>query len=74
MSKEEFAKSIKEGIKACPSKWRYGQSVFNYIDDKYGNLARYVQFNKGVDCFYNDDIVDKFIETCYNELNEDKDE
>lgn len=74
MTKEEFISNIKEGIKNYPPTWRCGQSVFNYIDDNYGNIARYVQFNKGVDCFYNNDIIDKFIDTCYDVLNNKKDE
>jgi hypothetical protein len=44
---------------------RYGQSVFNYIEEKYG-VARYVQFNDGIDCFYNDDKVELFIEDAWN--------
>ena len=43
---------------------RYGQAVFNYTEEKYG-VSRYVQFNEGVDCFYNDDKVEHFIELAY---------
>lgn len=44
-----------------PPRWRLGQFVFNYIDDIYG-VARHVQFIDRVDCFYNDDNIDLFIE------------
>lgn len=46
---------------------RYGQSVFIYIEEKYG-VARYVQFNDGIDCFYDDKKVDLFIEDSWNWL------
>lgn len=48
----------------CPTEWRRGQAVFNYIDQKY-NVARSVQFIDGVDCFYNDEVIDQFILLSY---------
>lgn len=48
-----------------PPQWREGQYVFNYIDEVFG-VAREAQFKYGVDCFYNDDKIDEFIETCAN--------
>ena len=48
-----------------PSQWREGQYVFNYIDEVYG-VAREAQFKHRVDCFYWDEKIDKFIETCAN--------
>ena len=41
--------------------YRYGQSVFNIVDQCIG-LARTVQFCDGIDCFYDDEKVDTFIE------------
>ena len=41
--------------------YRWGQAVFNYVDEYLG-VARKVQFEDNVDCFYNDDAVDAFIE------------
>lgn len=55
-----------------PTNWREGQFVFNMVDLMYG-VARIAQFHYGVDCFYNDEMIDKFIEvSCniFNELNE----
>jgi len=44
---------------------RYGQSIFNYIEKKYG-VARYVQFSDGIDCFYDDNKAELFIEDAWN--------
>lgn len=67
MTYEEFREDVLNGIKAFPNNWRKGQKVFNYIDSKY-RVARKVQFDYGVDCFYRDDLIDKFIETSYKLL------
>lgn len=67
MTQEEFKDYILEQIQVCPTNWRYGQKVFNYINKHYG-VARDVQFKDGVDCFYNDDAVDDFIDKAYNRI------
>lgn len=64
---EEFDSMIKDAIKEKPAEWRDGQFVFNYID-KYFCVARIAQYKYGVDCFFRDDDIDEFIETCYNIL------
>ena len=46
-----------------PKQWRNGQFVFNYIDEKYG-VARIAQFERNVDCFYDDNKIEEFIKTC----------
>lgn len=51
-----------------PKHWRKGQFVFNYIDQVYG-IARTVQFKDGIDCFYNDDKIDEFLEYTIKRLN-----
>lgn len=66
MTKEELLKEIKE--QKFPKDWRWGQSVFNYIDSVYG-VARAVQFKDHVDCFYRDDVVDEFLEKCVTRIN-----
>lgn len=53
-----------------PPQWRQGQFVFNYIDQIYG-VARDVQFKDNVDCFYNDDKIDAFLECVIKRLNDD---
>lgn len=61
MTKDEFVKNIWDAVKQCPSNWRTGQAVFNVVDDVFG-VARAVQFEDHVDCFYNDDAIESFIE------------
>lgn len=65
MTLNEFKASIYNIEK--PSHWREGQFVFNTIDRLYG-VARTVQFNDGIDCFYNNSKIDQFINACYNRL------
>ena len=55
---EELKKEISEI--EFPKNWRKGQSVFNYIDNVYG-VSRTIQFKYGIDCFYNDDNIDEFL-------------
>ena len=43
---------------------RFGQAVFNYVDERYG-VARIAQFDYGVDCFYDDTKVEPFLDKCY---------
>lgn len=57
------AKKLKE---AYPQ-YRWGQAVFNYCDEYIG-IARIVQFEDHVDCFYRDDMVDEFIEKVLDRL------
>lgn len=47
--------------------WRYGQSVFNYVEHVFGsNVAREVPFRYGVDCFYDDSRVDEFLSAVFD--------
>lgn len=63
---EQFDAEVKKAASEDnrPSNWRYGQTVFNYIEQVFG-VSRLVQFEKGVDCFYNDAAVDRFIVEAY---------
>ena len=67
MTLEEFKKEVLNFANNRPKAWRKGQAVFNYID-KYYRVARNIQFEDGVDCFYNDDIIDEFIEKAFSRL------
>ena len=67
MTLEEFKKQVLTGIEQMPYNWRKGQKVFNYIDKEY-SVARLVQYEKGIDCFYDNGLIDKFIEESYNIL------
>lgn len=66
---EEFRNDIFNNMENKPNWSRKGQFVFNYIDAVYG-VARYVQFVEGVDCFYNDNIIDDFIVKAYEKYKE----
>lgn len=61
MSKEEFINKVWEEVYKCPEEWRTGQAVFNVINDVFG-VARTVQFEDGVDCFYDDNAIMSFID------------
>ena len=51
-----------------PKNWRKGQSVFNYIDAVYG-VARNIQFEYRIDCFYNDKYIDDFLDKAVELIN-----
>lgn len=67
MTYEEFKADVFKNIKDLPDNWRKGQKVFNYIESKY-KIARIVQFDYGIDCFYRDDLIDNFLEKAYELL------
>ena len=48
---------------------REGQFVFNYIERNYGNVAREVMEIDGVDCFYIDSDIIKFLKCVHKRLN-----
>jgi hypothetical protein len=52
---------------------REGQFVFNYIERKYGNVAREVMDIDGVDCFYRDGDIIKFLKCVHKRLNNERD-
>ena len=67
MTYNEFAMDVLELIEECPKDWRSGQSIFNIVDSKYG-IARDVQFIDGIDCFYDDNQIDAFLNAAYKRL------
>lgn len=65
MSYESFKKSIIEEVELTrPKSIRKGQAVFNYVDEKFG-LARKIQYDYNIDCFYNDAKIDAFLKILY---------
>ena len=66
---EEFKKEILTAMEGREEWCRKGQFVFNYIDEVY-HVARTVQFKSGIDCFYNDNNIDAFIDSAYRYLKE----
>ena len=72
MTKEEFISEIWENVKTCPKCWRKGQAVFNVIEERYGEVAREVQFIDKVDCFYVDEDIDTFIDCVWERISNKK--
>lgn len=64
---EEFRSDVLTAMKNKPKEWRDGQFVFNYINEKY-QVARYVQYIEGIDCFHNDNNIESFIVRSYETL------
>lgn len=69
MTLEEIKREVYLAMENKPQQWRDGQFVFNYIEDYYGDIARKVQFNDHIDCFYDDSVIDKFLEKCIKRIN-----
>lgn len=69
---ERFRDNILTLVETKPKQWRRGQAVFNFIDKLYGEVARKVQFEDGVDCFYDDDDIEAFIYSAYNRVKADE--
>lgn len=67
MTLEEFKKDIFDNINTLPENWRKGQKVFNYINFNY-HVARKVQYDYNIDCFYDNQQIDSFICAAYKEL------
>lgn len=65
MTLQEFLDDINDLLKNHkPDHWRRGQTVFNYIDDKY-QVARIIQHQYGIDCFYDDKNIPDFLTIAY---------
>ena len=66
ITKKDFETEVYKALdNEKPEQWRSGQFVFNYIDHNYGDVARISQFKYGVDCFYDDNKIQDFIDCCY---------
>lgn len=65
---EEFRQEILDEVDNAPKEWRRGQSVFNIIETNYGYVARMVQFDDKVDCFYDDSLIEAFMLAVYKRL------
>ena len=72
-SKDDFKNNVKiiaHHIVEDSPYIRFGQAVFNYVDEKY-KVARTTQFEYGIDCFYDDSKVDDFLNKCYDLIKKD---
>ena len=63
----DFKNEINNVIAYRPKHIRKGQAVFNYVDTKY-DVARAVQFDDNVDCFYRDDQIEDFLQKAYKRI------
>ena len=61
---KDHVKNIAKSIIEESPHIRYGQAVFNYVDEKYG-VSRIAQFDYGIDCFYDDTKIEQFLDKCY---------
>lgn len=68
MTFKELKDEVYTAMVNKPQQWREGQFVFNYIDDKY-KVARQIQFQDGVDCFYIDDEINSFLRHAVERIN-----
>lgn len=72
MIKEEFKSKIKTAAGSTRKnhpELRKGQAIFNEAD-KYNHVARIVQFDYGVDCFYDDTMIEPFLDKCWEIYNQ----
>jgi hypothetical protein len=73
-SYEEFCQWIWDKPKNIPKHWRLGQYVFNVVEAKYGSVAREVQFQDGIDCFFDDTKIEDFLKAVYKRLTESEED
>lgn len=73
MTLREFFEEIDVALLDREPHIREGQFVFNYIERKYGSVAREVIEIDGVDCFYMDRDIIKFLKCVHKRLNSNGD-
>lgn len=67
MTIQDLREEVYKAMKDKPKEWRNGQFVFDYIDEVYG-VAREVQWQYGIDCFYDDDKIYPFLVRSWQEI------
>lgn len=65
---QELKAEVMERARFKHSFLRLGQFIFNYIHGFYG-VAMSVRVHDGVDCYYNDNLIDDFLECCVKRIN-----
>lgn len=70
MRYEDIIQEAKK-MQAESPRWRFGQAVFNYCDIALNGIARAVQFEDGIDCYYSNDenVIKEFIEAVLRRVN-----
>lgn len=66
---KQLTEELNRALKTKPDYIRRGQCVFNYIESTYGVVAREVQFEDKIDCFYDDSMILKFVVACFKRIN-----
>lgn len=70
MTLEELRKEVFTAMQSQKPVWySRGQFIFNYIDFEYG-ICKEVMQRYGVNCFYEDVHIDRFLEACVAIINE----
>ena len=67
MTKEEFKTTVKDlagKLRKEHPELRKGQAVFNVTDHEFG-VAHICQYDYGVDCFYDDSMIEPFLDKGY---------
>jgi len=67
MTKEEFKTTVKDlagKLRKEHPELRKGQAVFNVTDHEFG-VARICQYDYDVDCFYDDSMIEPFLDKSY---------
>ena len=59
-----FTNMVWTEVAKCPKQWRKGQKVFNVIESLF-EVSKFVQFVDGIDCFYDDDKIQDFIDAAW---------
>lgn len=70
MEKEDFIEYVLTLSEERDNYIRLGQFVFNHIDDNYGDIARMIQYEKHVDCFYDDSKIMDFLSIAFEYIKE----
>lgn len=73
MTKEEFIQTVKDAAGKARKEHpelRKGQAIFNEVDHLFNAVARIAQFDYGVDCFYDDSMIEPFLDKCYEIYNQ----
>jgi hypothetical protein len=69
LSKKEFIQKVRtDASESCLlyEDLRWGQVIFNSVEELFGSeIARTSQFIYNIDCFYDDNKVNDFLEKCY---------
>ena len=73
VGKEKFLKDVWGKVAECPKDWRLGQSVFNIVDSEYG-VAKEVLVKDEIDCYYDDEYIDMFLEKAWIRYKQKKEE